>query len=172
MSKQDAPGTDVVPAQEDRKKPILADPKLLAQFAEKVTIIPAEDDGAMDRIMAQVLSATSWEDLDKPWEATKVKDIAGRTFVLHGAKRRPSDFRDGLGMFLVLSVTDVLTGKDGVIITGSAAVIGQIVQAYVLNALPLLVEFVVAERPSQDGYHPHHLKVHGTRAVTDSERQH
>jgi hypothetical protein len=152
--KQNQPGTAVQPI----------DPGLVAKWAEMVTLIPAEDAGGADRIFAQLLDAESWEDLNAPWEAAVAEHLVGRRLLLRGASRRPSDFREGLGMFLVLDLWDP-HGKRGVVATTSSmAILAQITRAYALKALPLLVEFVVAERPTQAGYRPHHLKIIGSGA--------
>lgn len=149
------------------------DKGLLAQFAEMVTLIPAEDSSGTERILAQILAATSWESLDDPWESSKAEDLAGKILRLDHAERRPSDFREGLGMFLVLHCTDTETGEAKVVTTSAVSIIGQVTRAYALGALPLYVEFVISARATQRGYHPHHLKVHGSGATAEAgQREH
>jgi hypothetical protein len=146
----------------------ILDKGLLAQFAEMVTLIPSEDSSGAERILAQVLSAQSWDALDDPWESSKVEQLAGKILRLDHAERRPSDFREGLGMFLVLHCTDTDSGE-GVVVTSSAvSVIGQVTRAYALRALPLYIEFVIAARATTRGYHPHHLKIHGSAATAQA----
>lgn len=143
------------------------DKGLLAKFAEMATMIPAEGGGGMERILEQILSATSWESLDDPWESSKAEQLAGKILRLDYAERRPSDYRDGLGIFLVLHCVDTANGEQVVVTTSAVSVIGQVVRAYALKAMPLYVEFVIAARATERGYHPHHLKVHGS-GVTET----
>src|SRR5215469_14319532 len=126
-------------------------------------MIPLENsDGAAERILAQILAANTWEELDAPWEASKAEQLMGKRMELQYAERRPSDFRDGLGIFLVLHMVDCQSGEAVVATTSSISILGQVARAYALNALPLIVEFIVADRPTQKGYRPHHLKIHGS----------
>jgi len=147
----------------------IRDPQLLAKFAEMVTLIPSQDDHAMERIFARILSASTWQDIDRPWRTTDVESVAGKIFRLNGARRVPSDYRDGLGFFLAMELTDISTGEDTVISNGSVAVIGQVVKLYQLKAIPCLIEFVVAERPTKDGYRPHHLAIHGVPGTRQAD---
>jgi hypothetical protein len=140
------------------------DPGLLRQFSEMASLIPSETTGGMERILAQVLAAQHWDDLDAPWESSSAEALAGKQVVISRIERRPSDFREGLGIFLVCHGADYKTGEPVVVTTSAIGVIGQLVRAYALKALPLVVEFVISERPTKDGYHPHHLKVIGSLA--------
>jgi hypothetical protein len=140
------------------------DPGLLKQFSEMATLIPLETEGGMERILAQVLNAQHWDDLDAPWESSKAEGLAGRRLRFNRVERRPSDFREGLGIFLVCHCVDVDNGDVIVVTTSAVGVIGQLVRAYALKAMPIVAEFIVAERPTKDGYRPHHLKLHGSLA--------
>jgi hypothetical protein len=137
------------------------DKALVAKFAQMATMIPSEDAGGMERIMEQILTAQSWEDLDAPWTVSKADQLAGRILRCSGVQRRPSDFREGMGFFLVLDCADTKTGEKMVVTTSATAIIGQIVLAYAKGWFPCFIEFVVAERPTERGYRPHHLKFHG-----------
>lgn len=140
------------------------DPRVMQQFAQMLTIIPHEDESGADNILTQILQAETWEDLDAPWSSSKADHLAGRVLRLNRAMRRPSDFREGTGFFLVLNLTDANSGADVVVVTSSESVMAQVVQAYIKGWMPLLVEFVVAKRATQNGYHPHHLKIHACGA--------
>src|SRR5262249_53464257 len=147
----------------------IQDEGLLAMFARMATMIPAESDAGMERILAQVLNAEHWDELDAPWETSAVEAMAGKRLAFRRVERRPSDFREGLGIFLVCHCAGVDTGEEIVVTTGSVGVVGQLVRAYALGAMPLVAEFVIAERPTRDGYHPHHLKVHGSLAKASAD---
>jgi hypothetical protein len=132
---------------------------LLQQFGEMAVLIPREDGNGTENILAQILSATSWEELDEPWQATDVDDILGRRLTLIRALRRPSSFKGGLGQFVVCFMQDKKTGKEVVKATGSISIVGQVARAYALNCLPLEIEWCRADRPTENGFYPQHLAV-------------
>lgn len=154
---------------DDSAEVAVRDPELLSRFAEMVTLIPAEEGGGAERILAQILDAQRWDELDSPWETSKAERLLGRKLDLLYAERRPSDFREGLGMFLVLHMTDIVTGESIVVTTSALGIIGQVTRAYALDALPAVVEFIVAERATQRGYRPHHLKWHSGTIKADAQ---
>lgn len=149
---QQAPGTAVA----------VLDEKTVAEFAKMATAIPAEDQGGADRILQEILRAKTFDQLDDPWEASKAEQLAGKVMRLNYATRQASDFRDGLGIFLVLHCTDTKTGEDVVVPTSAVAIVGQVAAMYFNNWLPLYVEFIISARPTKNGYHPQHLKIHGS----------
>lgn len=135
--------------------------ELARQFAEMATLIPAEKEGGADNILAAILSAQSWEHLADPWESTNAAALAGKRLLIRSLLRRPSDFRDGLGIFLVVDSIDTATGEPNVWTTSSVAIVAQLVRAYVLGQLPAYAEVIVAKRPTEAGYRPQHLKFTG-----------
>ncbi len=46
---------------------LIGDRELLQQFAEMAVMIPAEDGNGAENILRSILSATTWEELSKPW---------------------------------------------------------------------------------------------------------
>ncbi len=138
---------------------LIGDRELLQQFAEMAVMIPAEDGNGAENILRSILSATTWEELSKPWQVSDIDDIIGRRLSLLRALRRPSTYAGGLGMFLVLFLQDKRTGKEYVKTTGSINIVGQVVRAYCLNSLPLEIEWVRATRPTENGYFPQHLEI-------------
>lgn len=138
----------------------ITDPDTIRLFAQMASMIPTETGAAYDRILDQILNAGRWEDLDAPWETDDVAALQGHVIRVDRLERRPSDYRQGLGIFLVIHGVDANTGERRTITSGSVAVVAQLVKAYALGVLPVFVEFVVAERPTTDGYRPHHLKFH------------
>jgi hypothetical protein len=136
-------------------------PEMARRFAEMAMTIPDDDAGGMDRIIEQIIGARSWEDLNAPWESTDAEKLVGHILKVDKLTRRPSDFRSGLGIFLVVRSVDVRTHEEIVWTTGSIAIVAQLVQAYLMGAIPCFVEIVIAERPTEAGFRPHHLKFHG-----------
>lgn len=154
MTNPEVPGTEVAAVEE-------LSPELVQLFGSMAMAIPDEAGNAMENIIGAILAATSPEDLDKPWDASGAEKLAGRTLMITALTRRPSDFRTGLGVFLVVHYGDMETGEAGVFTTSATSIIAQLARAYVAGWLPLAVQVVVAARPTGDGYHPHHLKILG-----------
>ena len=132
--------------------------ELVAQFVQMATLIPSEDGSGMERIIEQLLSADSWEDLSDPWEATNAEKLRGKRLRVDSLMRRPSQYRGGLGIFLVVKSVDLGTGEAIVWTTSSQAVIAQLVRAYAKGWIPCVCEMVIADRPTERGYYPHHLR--------------
>lgn len=137
----------------------ITDQTQLERFAQYVTLVPAEDEDGWTNIFETLLAAGKWEDVNAPWESSKAGDLIGKRLICRGAKRRPSDFRDGLGFFVVMDCVDYQTSEKVVFITGSVAVVGQTVMMYVLKAVPFVFEIIIADRPTKAGYKPHHIRI-------------
>lgn len=148
---KDQPGTDVAILSED----------LVKRFAEMAVMIPTEDGAGSERILEQLLSATSWEQLDDPWDSTNGQRLRGKHLRVDSITRRPSTYEGSLGIFLVVDSVDVDSGEKVVWTTSSISVVGQLVRAYVMKWMPLYVTVVVAERPTERGYFPQHLEITG-----------
>lgn len=140
----------------------ITDPGQVEMFAQMVTLIPMENEGDWTNIFEQIFAAERIDSLNAPWDASKVAQLANRPLIIQEAKRRPSDYKAGMGFFLVLKCIDRKTGDKITVVNGSIAVIAQIVKAYAMGWMPLVAEFIIAERATKSGYHPHHLHVLGT----------
>lgn len=151
-SKQAEPGTDVVQLPAD----------LIKRFADMAVLIPDDTEDGGARVLEAILGAKTWEALNDPWEASNGEALVGKLLKLTGAKKMPSTFEGGLGVFLVVDYTDTHTGETGVLTTSAVSIVGQIAAAYANNWFPLYAEIVVADRPTKRGFLPQHLKVHGT----------
>lgn len=139
----------------------VTNPELAARFAEMATLIPSETGDGAERILEQILAAPSWDHLDDPWESSNAAGLAGKTLLIRSCTRRPSDFRDGLGIFLVVDSLDARTGEAIIWTTSAVSIVAQLVRAYSLGELPAYAQVIVAERATERGYHPHHLKFTG-----------
>lgn len=160
MANANTPSRQSVDDQQSAEVATITDTKLLEAFAEMAVMIPASNGGGTEDILAKILSATTWDQLDEPWETSDVDDIIGKRLKLTRVERRPSTFRGGLGVFLVCHLLDPKTGKEYVKTTGSVAVVGQIASLFAHGWFPAMVEWCKSERPSERGYYPQHLRVH------------
>lgn len=132
--------------------------ELVARFVQMATLIPSEDGSGMERIIEQLLNAESWEDLSDPWESTNAEKLRGKRLRIDSLTRRPSQYPGGLGVFLVVKGVDLGTGEAIVWTTSAQAVIAQLVRAYAKKWLPCVAEMIIADRPTEAGYYPHHLR--------------
>lgn len=132
---------------------------LLAQLVDAMESVPAENEGGSAAILETLLRATTIDDLNKPWNGTSGRELAGRRLSVRGIIRRPSQFEDGPAVFLVANCADVKTGEEVTMTTSALACIVQLAMAHKLGMFPLMVEVVVAERPTDRGYYPYHLQV-------------
>jgi len=159
MANASTPARQDVDHQQSAEVATITNKQLLAQFAEMATMIPAELEDGTEAILARILSAETWDDLDAPWETSSVEDILGKTLRIEKVTRRPSTFKGGLGMFLVVTLKDHKTGDTYIKTTGSVAIVGQIAAAYAKGWMPVEVEWMQAERPTENGYYPQHLRI-------------
>jgi len=162
MSDNTTPGTDVAVRSE-------LSPELVKTFAAMAMLIPSETTDALDSIISQILSAPTWEQLADPWETTGAERLAGRVIRIDTITRRPSQFKDGIGLFLVVEGVDTRTGEAIVTTTSAMGIVAQLTRAYAAGWLPLYAEWVIAERATENGYRPQHLKFHGRPTPRDNQ---
>lgn len=134
-------------------------PAVVNQFVEMVRLIPTSDDGAMDRIAAQILNAESWEELDAAWSTDKIDHLLKIEQKIESLSVLPSTYSGGLPFFLVVHATRLDTGEQIVWTTSSVAMCLQLARAFHAGWLPLKAAIVQAERPSRNGYYPQHLAI-------------
>lgn len=133
---------------------------VMKEFSRMVTMIPEADDtdAAMD-IVGQILGATDANTVDKPWQESEQAKMTGKQIIVTGLTRRASDFKDGLGVYLRVEYVDKNTGEYGFFNTGSTNIVAQLVKWFTLDALPILVLVVEADKASSNGYYPQHLEL-------------
>lgn len=132
---------------------------LLAALVDAMESVPTEGDTGSAAILEVLLRATTVDDLNKPWNGTSGRELAGKRLSIRDIIRRPSQFEDGPQVFLVARCADVKTGEEITMTTSALAVIVQLCMAYKMGMFPLLAEVIVAEKPTARGYYPYHLNV-------------
>lgn len=148
-----------VDEQQGAEVALIQNEALLQQFAEMAVLIPADSGNATEDILGKILSATTWDELDRPWEASSVDDILGKQLHVTKVTRRPSTFAGGLGVFLVVHLRDAKTGEEYIKTTGSVAIVGQLARAYALGATAMTIMWCKADKPSASGFFPQHLRI-------------
>lgn len=138
---------------------------VLEKIIAEVERLPESDDDGQWGIVEQLLTATDMDDLNRPWEATSGKTLAGRRLQITSVKRRPSSFEGGPEIFLVIDSVDLADGEKLVWTSSALAVIIQLAVAYNRGWLPLIAEVTAARKPTKRGYIPYHLTI--TRIKAD-----
>jgi hypothetical protein len=133
--------------------------RVLRQFADMVAMLPQDDTGGTESIVAQILAAETFEELDSPWSASDTEDLIGTVLTIESVKARRSDYADGLGFYVIATGKVYGTDKPVTFTTGSVSVVAQLVKAYAMGALPLVCTLQQAERPTEKGYRPQHLAI-------------
>lgn len=159
MAREPQHDTHDVDEQQSADVALITDHKLLEQFAEMAVMIPADPGGGTEDILRKVLSAKTWGDVNTPWETSDIEDILGKPLRVVSVTRRPSTFAGGLGVFLVVKLRDAKTNAEYLKTTGSVSVVGQFASLYAMGATALLIEWCRADRPSESGFYPQHIKV-------------
>jgi len=135
-------------------------PALVEQFTTVLNVVPeAPPEEAMERIVAQILESEAPYQLDQPWNAHGMRDLAGRVIRVQDVKRLPSEYTDGLGVYMGCTCVLEATGEYVFVTTGSVSIMAQLAQAYRKGMLPLEVVPRVAEKASRNGFFPMHLEI-------------
>lgn len=145
--------------QADAEVAVIEDRELLRQFGEMAVMIPADDGSGAEDILRKLLTAKTWDQLNQPWESSEIDDILGKQLRITKVTRRPSTMAGGLGIFLVVHLRDAKTGQEYVKTTSSVSVVGQLAWLYSQGATAMLIEWCRADRPSQSGFYPQHLRI-------------
>jgi hypothetical protein len=141
--------------------PVVSD-ATMALFAQMAVKIPeADDGGAYESIVLQLLGATDVDGLNAPWDTSKAEALANHRLKIETIERRPSDFNAGLGLYLVCKGVDIGTGEPFVWSTGSVSVVAQLARAFFLDKFPIIAELVISDTPTKNGYRPQRLNVIG-----------
>lgn len=135
-------------------------PPLLRQFADMAMLLPETEQDGGAAIIDAILNTVDVQELDAPWDDKDPEALWNRWLVITDASRSPSEYEDGLGVFLVVQAHDEEEGTDITFTTGSVGVVAQIVRAYANDDLPLRAKIVPAKKRTRRGYLPTHLVIH------------
>lgn len=151
-------GNEIVPYVNEDGEVILAGP-VAGKLARLLETVPVDDDNANVRIAERLLSAGTALDLNRPWEATAGRELAGELLRIDSVHQRPSRYQNGLRVFLVAEGENLATGKDLVMTTSATSTVIQLARAAAEGWLPLYCTVEVAAQPTDRGFYPYHLKV-------------
>ena len=139
-------------------QPISGD--VVAVFESMAEAIPLAEGNGYDGILEAIAGATSAADLDAPWRSTGLGKLVGVPIMVQSITRQESTFADSpLGFFLIIRGGTLPDGEPFVATTGSVGVVGQLVKAYHLGALPLRCRVISKESRSNPGTFVQHLEI-------------
>lgn len=139
--------------------PLVIRPDLRAELERMLDAVPESDGEAWDRIITQIVTAGTPDELDTPWRAEGLKVYRNRRVLIRSIRRVPSSFEGGLGFFLVVEGADADSGETFTATTSSLAVVVQLLKAYDAGMLPLLCIPRLADKATERGFLPMHLEV-------------
>lgn len=114
--------------------------------------------GDDDRILRAILAAEDPDAVDSAWRGHGLRDLVEQRIVVHGIRWAPSDFAEGIGVFLICDVT-LADGERTVTTTGSASCVMQLVKWHTMGAFPLEVIPKEAQSKKDPGRKPMHLEL-------------
>lgn len=150
-------GGEIEPFVNENGEVLIAGPAA-ARLRQLLETVPVDDENGSERIAEMLMDATSVVDLNKPWDATGGRTLAGRQLRINKISGRPSRFPGGLRAFLVAECTDISNGEAVVMTTSAMAVVVQLARVNAEGWLPAFATVEVADRPTEKGYYPYHLR--------------
>jgi hypothetical protein len=152
-------------AQLDELEAILLGQKELPEIVDDPAEIQRE-------IMAQLLGASSDEELEAVGSATGWRELAGVPMELHGFRWRPSSYEEGASVFFVVDVTRLDTGERLAVTTGSGNVLAQLCNMARRGTLVGAVRALeIADTPTKAGFRPNWLRTPPQAMIEDAKTQ-
>lgn len=128
-----------------------------------------DDDGA--GILARIIGAESWEDLNAENTLPNAQDMVRRQLRYTGVVKRPSDLAsedDGTGIkldhYLVCDAVDINNGEVVRFQTSAASVALVIAKMVAFGKVPFVGTILAADKPTRRGYRPLNLTVESVHA--------
>lgn len=135
--------------------------EVMQAYAEMLKKVPTTDEDGMDRVYEAILDAETPESLNDAMAGGKSDDVLGKTITVHEIKQGESDYKDGLGFFLVVSYTLPGQGEIRTFSVGAPTVVLTLLKAHDKGWLPMDVEITRSERKTKAGFYPLNIKVLG-----------
>lgn len=140
-------------------KPLPIRSEVVEAYESMLASVPEAGDSGYESILEAIALATDASQLDAAWRSAGFEELAGIPLTVRGIRKVRSEFAGGLPWFLVVDAVNETSGEPLTLTTGAVSVVAQLTKAWALQAFPLRVRPVVAERPSSSGYYPQHLEI-------------
>lgn len=130
------------------------------EIARLLEHVPGRSEQAGLEMFMQILSATTLDELDRPWNGNGMGDFIDKRIRIDSIRQEPSSFKDGPGVFLVAAGMEYASGQVISFMTSSVYEMAQLLVAHDNKLLP--ADFIprVAVKPTENGYYPRHLEVY------------
>lgn len=150
-------GTEIEPFV-DENGAVMIQGETAARLRALLATVPVDEENGNQRIAEQLLMGGSLIDLNRPWDSTNGRTLAGKLLRINTIKGRPSQFAGGLRAFLVAECTDTANGEPVVMTTSAMAVVIQLARVAAEGWLPAFATVEVSDRPTERGFFPYHLR--------------
>lgn len=134
-----------------------------AELMQRVEVllqdVPGGEDDGMTAIAEQILSATSWEELNPGGGLPALLDVAGHDVRMERIEKRTSKIGGGTGIYLVVKGIDPETGEEFTASTSASGVMLRLIKAWSLGAFPILARVTLADVPTSRGFYPQILTI-------------
>jgi hypothetical protein len=164
---QPGPGTEIAEAEivgqevepfVDENGEILLKGLAALRLRHLLAAVPVDDESGSQRIIEQLLAGDTVMDLNRPWDATSGKTLAGKLLRIDSIRQMPSQFEGGLRAFLVAEGRDMAGDKPVVMTTSALSVVVQLARCQAEGWLPAWCSVEIADKPTDKGYYPYHLR--------------
>ena len=152
MSEQNKPSKAVEP--QSTESPMA----VLSVMAEAV---PEGGQGGLDSMLAAILGAKEVGQLGDAFESSSSKNLVGHTVRIDYIERMPSEYTDGLSIFLVVHGVNLSDDDPITFTTGSAVIVAQLIKCHHEKWFPVDARIEQAPKPTKDGYYPLRLRILG-----------
>ena len=129
-----------------------------AMLLEPILDTIPEAGGDDESILRAILAAQDPDDIDAPWKGQGMRSLVEQVIRVHGIRWAPSDFTEGLGIFLIVDV-QLADGERTVTTTGSSAIVLQLCRLHQQEAFPIDLIVKQGESRKDPGRKPMHLEV-------------
>lgn len=130
----------------------------LAGYGALIMAIPEAEASDGSEMIADILMATTWEQLNEDSKLPSFDDLAPMTFRVNDITRAPSDIAGGLGWYLLVDCHTAERG-DFKVQTSSGVPMAKLIKLYFMGAFPASVSISRAEKATRNGMHPLNLTV-------------
>ncbi|HVT14578.1 MAG TPA: hypothetical protein VHQ90_00155 [Thermoanaerobaculia bacterium] len=124
-----------------------------------VNELPEASGDATERILAAILTAQTAEEVNAIWDAQGIELYLDVPLRIDWVERAPSEFEDGIGVYVVIHGHNPRTDQPVTVTTGSINVIGILIQAVRNDWLPMMATPRGPKRVPKSGRTPYRLEL-------------
>lgn len=148
-----------MPEQNQDQMPVVLQNQNLVAFTSMLDLVPEVEEGSYEGILEALFNAKNIYELDTPFNAESLSAYKDTVITINSARRAPSEFKGGLGVYLILDCTNMETGEKFTVTTGSIVTVAQVLRMFSLDVLPAVVIPRVADKATKSGFYPQHLEI-------------